>query len=69
MKAGALIELLQQVDPETEVLIRIGDLSDLDEVRYVRLKKGYHTPTGIWFEYFGRHADRNDTPFVELEAY
>ena len=40
MKAGALVELLQQVDPETEVLIRIGDLSDLDEVRYVRLKKG-----------------------------
>ena len=30
MKAGALVELLQQVDPETEVLIRIGDLSDLE---------------------------------------
>ena len=61
MKAKALIELLQQVDPELEVLIHIGEMNDLEPVGFVRLKQVEHSVHG-YYEAWGKRADRNDTP-------
>ena len=63
MKAGALIELLQQVDPDVEVLIHVGELNDLEPVGFVRTKLLHHSPVGGWYEHYGpKWAHLNDTP-------